>query len=82
LHFIEVKGRIEGADTVTLTTNELLVALNAAERFVLAVVRVTTSGFAREPVYIRRPFDSTPMTGSSLTTFPVDELIARGGKPN
>ena len=29
LHFLEVKGRVEGGDTITVTTNEMLVALNA-----------------------------------------------------
>ena len=37
---IEVKGRIAGAETVTVTRNEILYALNQAERFVLAIVMV------------------------------------------
>ncbi len=32
LHFLEVKGRIETGDTITVTTNEMIVALNAARR--------------------------------------------------
>lgn len=40
LYFIEVKGRIAGADAVTLTKNEILCALNVPERFRLAVVIV------------------------------------------
>jgi hypothetical protein len=40
LRFIEVKGRIEGAETVTVTKNEILVALNQPERFILAMVQV------------------------------------------
>jgi hypothetical protein len=82
LHFIEVKGRIDGADTITVTTNEALVALNAGERFVLALVRIGPNGFAHEPIYLRKPFDSAPMSGSSQTTFPIDQLIARGAKPH
>ena len=58
LHFIEVKGRIEGGDTITVTTNEMLVSLNAGERFVLAIVPIGDGGFAHQPVYVRRPVRS------------------------
>lgn len=40
LRFIEVKGRIEGATTVTVTKNEVLAALNQPEKFILALVKV------------------------------------------
>ncbi len=40
LLLIEVKGRIVGAETVTVTRNEILTGLNAAERYVLALVEV------------------------------------------
>jgi len=40
LLFVEVKGRIEGATSVTVTRNEILFGLNAPERHVLALVRV------------------------------------------
>ncbi|MGA1602043.1 MAG: helicase-related protein [Prochlorothrix sp.] len=40
LRFIEVKGRIEGSETVTVTRNEILVALNQPEQFILALVSV------------------------------------------
>src|SRR5262249_56564859 len=60
LHFLEVKGRIDTGDTITVTTNEMLVALNAEERFVLAIVPITEAGFANEPIYVRKPFDSAP----------------------
>ena len=40
LRFIEVKGRIEGAETVTVTKNEILAALNKPDNFILALVRV------------------------------------------
>lgn len=82
LHFLEVKGRIDGADAITVTTNEALVGLNAGDRFVLAIVQVGTAGFAHEPVYVRKPFDSAPMSGSSQTTFPIEKLIARGARPH
>ena len=40
VRFIEVKGRIQGAETVTVTKNEILTALNKPENFVLALVQV------------------------------------------
>jgi hypothetical protein len=40
LRFIEVKGRIEGAETVTVTKNEILAALNKPDNFILALVQV------------------------------------------
>ena len=43
LRFLEVKGRIEGARTVTITKNEILTAFNKPEDFVLALVQVPPS---------------------------------------
>ncbi len=43
LRFIEVKGRIQGAETVTVTKQEILTALNKPEDFVLALVQVPIS---------------------------------------
>ena len=37
---IEVKGRVKGASTVTVTRNEILYALNQADKFLLAIVLV------------------------------------------
>jgi hypothetical protein len=81
LHFIEVKGRIEGGDTITVTTNEMLVALNAAERFVLAIVPIGEGGFAHQPIYVRRPFDGAPAPDSSATIFKLDKLLSRATEP-
>ena len=43
LRLIEVKGRIEGADTVTVSKNEILTALNKPDGFLLALVQVPKS---------------------------------------
>src|SRR5262249_2401146 len=37
---IEVKGRVKGAGTVTITRNEMLYALNQSDKFYLAIVLV------------------------------------------
>ncbi len=83
LQFIEVKGRIDGADTVTLTKNEIQTAFNEGENFVLALVTVADSN-AADVRYLRCPF-----TGSEDWLFPVasvsfqlGELLARSSEPN
>ncbi|MCL4866289.1 MAG: DUF3883 domain-containing protein, partial [Gemmatimonadales bacterium] len=38
LRFIEVKGRVSGAATITVTRNEILYSLNKPEDFILAIV--------------------------------------------
>jgi len=40
LRFIEIKGRVEGAETVTVTKNEILTALNKPDSYILALVQV------------------------------------------
>jgi len=52
LRFIEVKGRIDGADTVMITRQEVITSLHEPEKYILAIVQVE-SGFAREPRYVR-----------------------------
>src|SRR5690606_12964815 len=58
LRLIEVKGRAAGADTVTLTRNEILTALNSPERWMLAVVEVAEE--AGEPTYFYEPLRGEP----------------------
>ncbi len=43
LRFIEVKGRIKEAETVTVTKNEILTALNKPNDYILALVEVPSS---------------------------------------
>jgi len=81
LHFIEVKGRIEGGDTITVTTNEMIVALNAEDHFILAIVPISAGGFASQPVYVRKPFDSAPAQDACATIFHLDRLVNRGTAP-
>ena len=38
LRFIEVKGRITGAETVTVTKNEILYSLNKPDDYILALL--------------------------------------------
>ena len=48
LRFIEVKGRIDGADSVMITRQEVITSLHEPDKFILAVVQVD-NGFARAP---------------------------------
>ena len=58
LRFLEVKGRAVGADTVTITRNEIMTALNKPDDFILAIV--TVDGEPTEPRYVREPFQREP----------------------
>jgi len=74
---IEVKGRVKGASTVTVTRNEMLYASNQGEKFVLAVVLVHEDDRAEGPYYIRNPFQSEPGWGVASINFNLGELLAR-----
>jgi hypothetical protein len=55
MRFIEVKGRIAGAPTVTVSRNEILTSLNEPQRFVLALVEVSPH-HGESVRYLRCPF--------------------------
>lgn len=59
LRFIEVKGRVNGADTVTVTKNEVLTALNKPDDYFLALV-IVDGDTVSPPVYVPRPFSKEP----------------------
>ena len=81
---IEVKGRAKGQSTITVTRNEILYALNQAEKFLLAIVIV--DGEEHEgPHYIRNPFDQEPGWAVSSINMDLGSLLSRadsaaGGK--
>ncbi len=74
LRFIEVKGRRAGADTVTLTRNEILTAINSPEQWILAIVEVE-DGQTLEPHYIRRYPFKEPDFGAVSTTYTIRDLL-------
>jgi len=75
LRFIEVKGRVAGAETVTVTHNEILTGLNKAEQFILALVLVDGEG--HELHYLPRPFSREPDPGLASANYKLRELLAR-----
>ena len=80
LRFIEVKGRATGADTVTVTKNEILTGLNKPDDFILALVEV--DGESATPRYVRRPFQREPDFGVTSVTYALKELHKRSSEPS
>jgi SNF2 family DNA or RNA helicase len=74
---IEVKGRVKGAATITVTRNEMLYALNQAEKFRLAIVLIGEDESVEGPFYLRSPFTSEPGWGVSSINFDVKALLGR-----
>lgn len=74
---IEVKGRIKGASTVTITRNEMLYAFNQGDKFVLAIVLVNEDDSTEGPYYVYRPFDQEPGWGVSSINYDLSQLLLR-----
>jgi superfamily II DNA or RNA helicase len=79
LRFIEVKGRVQGARTVTVTKNEILASLNKPEAFLLALVEV--AGDVTTCRYLRGPFQREPDFGVTSVNYDLAELWARAEEP-
>jgi superfamily II DNA or RNA helicase len=79
LRFIEVKGRVQGAKTVTLTKNEILTGLNKPDDFILAIGLI--NGDNVEVQYVRKPFVREPDFGATSVNYALDEVLARGEDP-
>jgi hypothetical protein len=75
---IEVKGRVAGANTVTITRNEMLYALNQANKFLLAIVIVGENDTLDGPHYLRNPFESEPGWGVSSVNYDLKALLEKG----
>jgi hypothetical protein len=73
LRFIEVKGRIKGADTVTVTKNEILSAFNKPDEYILAIVEV--DGKQTQTVYLKKPFKIHPDFAATSVTYNIGDLI-------
>jgi SNF2 family DNA or RNA helicase len=80
LRFIEVKGRVSGASTITVTRNEILYSLNKPEDFILAIVEFLDAD-SHHVHYLRNPFTREPDFGVTSVNYDFSELIARSGSP-
>lgn len=81
LRFIEVKGRMSGADTITVTRNEIHYSLNKGDQYILAIVVFEEDG-THQVHYIRRPFQREPDFGVTSVNYSLAELLAKAEPPN
>ncbi len=80
LRFLEVKGRTTGAETVTVTKNEILYSLNKPEDFILAIVEFL-EGDSHRVHYVRHPFQREPDFGVTSVNYDLAELLERAEEP-
>ena len=77
---IEVKGRVKGQSTITVTRNEILYGLNQADKFILAIVLV--DGDRHEgPFYVRQPFTQEPDWAETSKNLDLGQLLAKAIGP-
>jgi hypothetical protein len=81
LRFLEVKGRVTGAATITVTKNEILYSLNKPDDFILAIVEFMDDDGHRVH-YVRRPFQREPDFGVTSVNYDFSELIGRAERPS
>ena len=80
LRFIEVKGRVAGADTVTVTKNEILYSLNKPDDFILAIVAFHEHG-GHDVRYLRNPFQREPDFGVTSVNYDLAQLLSNATEP-
>jgi len=76
LRFIEVKGRIASANTITFTRNEILTALNKPDAYLLAIVTFDEEGRHRL-YYLRPPFRQKPDFGVTSMDYSLTSLLSQ-----
>lgn len=72
LRFIEVKGRRADADSITVTKNEILTALNKPEESILAVVQVM--GTRAHTTYYQNAFHEVPDFCANSVNYDLSQL--------
>ena len=81
LRFLEVKGRVAGAQTITVTKNEILYSLNKPEDFILAIVEFQDE-VSHRVHYLRQPFQREPDFGVTSVNYGFSELLSRSTMPS
>jgi hypothetical protein len=81
LRFIEVKGRRAGAETVTITRNEILASMNAREAYILALVSVQKAT-AEEVRYVFAPEFADPGFQATSVNYDLADLRAMSREPD
>ncbi|MBN1984137.1 MAG: DUF3883 domain-containing protein, partial [Chitinivibrionales bacterium] len=80
LRFIEVKGRVSEAATITVTKNEILYSLNKPDDYILAIVEFFGDD-AHRVHYVRNPFKREPDFGVTSVNYGFKELIEKAEEP-
>ena len=81
LRFIEVKGRVHDADTITVTRNEILYSLNKPDDYRLAIVEFLDRD-AHRVHYLRQPFHREPDFGANSVNYSFKDLLSRAQPPH
>ena len=82
MRFIEVKGRIDGADTVMITRQEVITSLHEPRKFILAIVQVA-SGVPHSPRYVYGALDTRePPFEQSAIQFSLNNLLEQAEEPH
>ncbi len=77
--FIEVKGRIDSADTVMLTRQEIITSLHEPDKYILAIVQIE-DGFAAQPRYIKGALsEAEPAFDQTAIQFHLKRLLGQIG---
>jgi len=79
LRFLEVKGRIKGAKTLTITKNEILTGLNKPDEFILAIALIEADN--AEVRYVRKPFATEPDFKATSVNYDLPSLLAQAQEP-
>ena len=74
---IEVKGRVKGATTVTVTKNEIFESWNQGAKYHLAIVLVGDDDSTDGPHYVAHPFKEEPPWGASSVNYDLKSLLER-----
>jgi hypothetical protein len=72
---------VSGADTITVTRNEILYSLNKPDDFILAIVEFLP-GDEHRLHYVRRPFQREPDFGVTSVNYALIELLAQSETPS
>ena len=67
---------MEGRTSITVTKNEILYALNQADKFILAIVLVGEGEIIDGPHYVRKPFTKEPDWSESSSNHDLTKLLS------
>ena len=81
MRFIEVKGRVDTADSVMITRQEVITSMHEPEKFILAIVQVA-DGKPNVPRYVRGALDTRePPFDQNAIQFHIKRLLERAEEP-